>query len=857
MDGVDSYTFTPAAGQCASSFTMNVTIVSPATPMFNPIGPYCQNSYASKLPTTSANMISGNWSPAAVNTANAGTTTYTFTPNAGQCAKAVNVDIVVNPHTTPTFNSIGDLCQYSTAPVLPGTSTNIPAISGTWKPATINTSTVGTTSYTFTPTPGQCANPTTMTITITAQNKPAFNEIGTLCQNSISPILPANSTNNPAITGTWSPANISTSVLGTTTYTFTPDDGQCATASTMDITIATMGTPLFAQIGPLCQNSTPPVLSTRSGNTPVITGTWSPATINTAIAGTTTYVFTPDAGQCAMSTSLDITINPEIISTFTAIDPLCQNSIAPVLSVNSENSPAISGTWNPSTIATNVVGTTTYTFTPGSGQCATKALQDVVVLPTAHSTTQVNLCSTQLPYSWNGQSFTATGTYIVKLVSQNGCDSITTLDLTLTPAVTPLFNQIAPFLQNSVAPELSDTSLNGIHGKWSPEVIDVTTAGISTYTFTPDADQCANLVKMDITVLMDAIITGQSVTGLCTQSNLDASKSIGDIVKYEWTVLDQGGILDTPSGLTTSFKLSPTYTGPLPANFRVKLEITSRNGLTRSDTILIKVDQQPVAAVSSEGNLEKDGSMIVDGSISTGATIKYKWSSAQGKVIGPDNEPTAKLYGAGIYTLEISDIHGCVDTKTFQFPMAFHSIVANPDNARIAWDQDTTINVLANDRSTVYLRPTTVTVTNLPSRGSTNVNADGTITYAPRGKESGYDKFMYEVCDTLNFCASTTVTIEIYDTGLKIPEGFSPNGDGSNDQFVIQDIQLYHPKSQLYVYTRSGQLVYQSADYGLDGKFWDGRMANHQLVPTGTYYYVLQINYPFSKTIKGFVYIGY
>ena len=31
-----------------------------------------------------------------------------------------------------------------------------------------------------------------------------------------------------------------------------------------------------------------------------ITGTWSPATINTATAGTVTYTFTPDAGQCAI-----------------------------------------------------------------------------------------------------------------------------------------------------------------------------------------------------------------------------------------------------------------------------------------------------------------------------------------------------------------------------------------------------------------------------------------------------------------------------------------------------------------------------------------------------------------------------
>ena len=40
-----------------------------------------------------------------------------------------------------------------------------------------------------------------------------------------------------------------------------------------------------------------------------ITGTWSPA-VSTAAPGTTTYTFTPDAGQCATTTTLSITVDP-------------------------------------------------------------------------------------------------------------------------------------------------------------------------------------------------------------------------------------------------------------------------------------------------------------------------------------------------------------------------------------------------------------------------------------------------------------------------------------------------------------------------------------------------------------------
>jgi gliding motility-associated-like protein len=113
------------------------------------------------------------------------------------------------------------------------------------------------------------------------------------------------------------------------------------------------------------------------------------------------------------------------------------------------------------------------------------------------------------------------------------------------------------------------------------------------------------------------------------------------------------------------------------------------------------------------------------------------------------------------------------------------------------------------------------------------------------------------VCDAVNLCASATVTIDIYDSGITAPEGFSPNGDGLNDHLVFNGLENYL-KSQLYVFTRSGQLVYQSVDYLND---WDGTtiqstMTNQKLVPTGVYYYVLKLGGT-NRSVKGFVFIGY
>ena len=275
---------------------------------------------------------------------------------------------------TPNFNAIGPLCQGSVAPSLPGTSTN--GVTGTWNPLTISTSNPGTTTYTFTPANGQCATTSTLNITITAPVQPQFAPITPLCQGSVAPALPGVSTNG--ITGTWSPSTINTSNPGTVVYTFTPNSGQCAGTTALNVTVNAPTQALFAPINTLCQGSVSPSLPTTSINN--ITGTWNPATISTANLGTQVYTFTPAPGQCANTVTLNITITaPSTVPTFNAIAAICRMATAPALPPISNN--GISGTWSPAIISTTAVGTTVYTFTPNSGQCATTASLSLTVNP--------------------------------------------------------------------------------------------------------------------------------------------------------------------------------------------------------------------------------------------------------------------------------------------------------------------------------------------------------------------------------------------------------------------------------------------------------------------------------------------
>ncbi len=91
---------------------------------------------------------------------------------------------------------------------------------------------------------------------------------------------------------------------------------------------------------------------------------------------------------------------------------------------------------------------------------------------------------------------------------------------------------------------------------------------------------------------------------------------------------------------------------------------------------------------------------------------------------------------------------------------------------------------------------------------------------------------------------------------ISIPEGFSPNGDGVNDLFVIEGLEKYD-QVKLVILNRWGNKVYESNAYKND---WDGTnkfglTVGGKKLPTSTYFYIVDLG-DGSKPIKGYVYLS-
>ncbi len=522
-----TYTFTPAAGQCATPATYTVTVSPRTIPTFN-FGPtltICSGEAVPVLPATSTNGIAGAWSPAVVSNTTSGT--YTFTSPANPCSPSITFVVTVDQKIIPTFTlgASASICAGDPVATLPNTSTN--GITGAWNPAVVSNTTSGT--YTFTPTAGQCATTTTYSVTVNPIVVPAFT-FGTsasVCEGDPVATLPNTSTNG--ITGAWSPAVVSNTTSGT--YTFTPAAGQCATPATYTVTVSPKITPTF-NFGPtltICSGTTLPALPTTSTNG--IMGTWAPALNNTA---TTTYTFTPTAGQCAPTTTLTITVDQKVIPTFTPVAPICTGTTLTALPTTSNN--GITGTWAP---ALNNTATTTYTFTPTAGQCA----------------------------------------------------ATTTLIITVNQKVTPTFAAAAPICFGDTLAALPSSSTNVIPvtGIWSPALNNKAT---TTYTFTPDPGQCAATTTFTwqvtpvpslISIIRDTAVNDGTVL---SPYNFAVDDPAGGI---KWNNSNPAiGLAASGTGNIPSFKATNTTDTPFTAIITTIPFISGCAGVSQSYKITVR-----------------------------------------------------------------------------------------------------------------------------------------------------------------------------------------------------------------------------------------------------------------------------
>jgi gliding motility-associated-like protein len=119
---------------------------------------------------------------------------------------------------------------------------------------------------------------------------------------------------------------------------------------------------------------------------------------------------------------------------------------------------------------------------------------------------------------------------------------------------------------------------------------------------------------------------------------------------------------------------------------------------------------------------------------------------------------------------------------------------------------------------------------------------------------------------TANNCLSydnLEVTVSLTDCNVVapnffIPDGFSPNGDGVNDVFVIPNIDFLFPDYIIEIFNRYGNGMYRG---GKDKPGWDGinyetKGISNGIAPNGVYFYVIHFNKDNKLPKQGRIYLN-
>jgi gliding motility-associated-like protein len=265
-----------------------------------------------------------------------------------------------------------------------------------------------------------------------------------------------------------------------------------------------------------------------------------------------------------------------------------------------------------------------------------------------------------------------------------------------------------------------------------------------------------------------------------------------------------------PAGNYTSVESFQNFTGcPLNGEWVVKVsdQITGTSGHVTGWSMFFNDNFYP------------------DSLIFTPEIVEEKWIDQNGNEVG-NNPANVTLSSAGEYkfTFRVLDDFGCNwdTTLTVQvLPLPKAEITSELE-----------IPVCEGDSTILYVTPNLIGdeanwIYQWMSQGE---NLPGRISDTLMAKQVA--NYMVVVTDTLTGCFDTfELLFSEQNCDLKIPNVFTPDGNGINDFFEIENLE-YYPGSVMVIYNRNGKKVFEHNDYYLN--WWDGGNQAQ-----GTYYYVL------------------
>jgi gliding motility-associated-like protein len=297
---------------------------------------------------------------------------------------------------------------------------------------------------------------------------------------------------------------------------------------------------------------------------------------------------------------------------------------------------------------------------------------------------------------------------------------------------------------------------------------------------------------------------------------VDQTTSVSPITNWNWNFGDNS---------TGSTQQNPSHVFAQGGWYAVELSVISVNGCV--DTVIQQtfVYPAPDAEFVTDGFCLNEGTLFIDSSVvDTGSIVSWSWDFGDNNT-STTQSPLHEYASSNTWnvSLVVTTNFGCVDTVS-------HPVLVYPSPTAAFTSDPTSANILQNVNFTDQSYNNVVNWTwdfGDTTQISTQQNPSHTWI------NSGTYQITLVVVDT-NGCPDTLITDIIISTPPSVPSGFSPNGDGQNDIFIVRGGPF--PELEMRIYNNWGELIFVSTS---QQQGWDGTR-DGIMQPEGVFVYTVR-----------------
>lgn len=498
-------------------------------------------------------------------------------------------------------------------------------------------------------------------------------------------------------------------------------------------------------------------------------------------------------------------------------------------------------------------------------------------------------------YLWNtganAQTIVAStsGEYIVQVSNGDGCTDSDSINLYVSPMpVVDLGNDTSICDGTTLT---LDAGNSGSTFNWSTletsQTINVTESG--TYTVTVSGGpSCTDDGSIIVTVLNNPIVDLGNDTSICTGDmiTLDAMNNGNS---FEWSTTETSQTIEVNNTGAYSVVVTDANECSGSDTINILVNLLPTIGISAPSDVCMSVGNVAVTTSPSGGSLT--GAGITGNQFNTNSTqvtpeqpawLKYSYTDSNECTsidstsitvhIEPNPEQIVKDTFVCINeqtTIEISD-GGSNHVEWYQEntnnPIGFNNslIVNGPGRYYVIGFNDwcsTVSDTIIVEEITPFVDGDVNPQTSILEGESAHlfvVNPQQEYTYTWENNSTGESYTTTSVnvspLKTTSFtltgqvktCTATTEVEVLVDPNVLVPNAFSPNGDGSNDEWEVPNLEFY-PNVVVHIFNRWGSPVYKSIGTYVP---WDGKRSG-VLMSTATYYYLIELGDIRGRVLTG------